>query len=134
MIDEIDAIGLQADLAHSYCQLNHGPRDTVPHNAVDYLILPVGKQDSQGRVSEAADLVIPICSDCLTGLNDESWTLLYCLDCNQSQWILRELAKMDYRHHVIWLKGCPTCGRNFGGIYFNDSQPLSWERLSRRVA
>ncbi|PLX49600.1 MAG: hypothetical protein C0613_06825 [Desulfobulbaceae bacterium] len=134
MIDEIDAIGLQADLAHSHCQLNHGPRDTAPHRAVDYLILPVGRKDTEGRVSEAADLVIPICSACLAALNDEAWTLLYCLDCNQSQWILRELAKMDYRHHLIWLKGCPKCSTRFGGIFFSDPQPLCRELLSRRVA
>jgi len=32
----------------------------------------------------------------------------------------RDLAKNRYRHHVLWLKGCPECSNEFGGLYFND--------------
>lgn len=134
MIDDIDAIGLQADLTHSHCQLNHGARDPKPHPAVDYLVLPIGKIQKDGKSSNHSELVIPICQECLEALNDEAWTLLYCLDCNESQWILRELAKMKYRHNIIWLRGCPKCGGKFGGIYFNDPEPLAWELFSRKVA
>ena len=134
MIDEIDALGLEADLAHSKCELNHGSRDKDTHPAVDYLVLPIGKQDAKGLVTDQSELVIPICQECLDGLTDEAWTLLYCLDCNESQWILRKLAKMKYRHNLIWLRGCPKCGAEFGGIYFNDPEPVAWDLLSRKVA
>lgn len=134
MIDEIDAIGLQSELAHSHCELNHGRRDTDPHPAVDYLVLPIGTKNSNGKISDQSDLVIPICQECLEGLSDEAWTLLYCLDCNESQWLLREMSKMKYRHNIIWLRGCPKCGGQFGGIYFSDPQSVSWDLLSRKVA
>lgn len=134
MIDEIDALGLQADLAHSHCQLNHGPRDLEPHAAVDYLVLPIGTKDSTGKISNQSELVIPICQDCLEGLRDEAWTLLYCLDCNESQWVLRELSRIRYRHNVLWLRGCPKCGGKFSGLYFSDPEPLPWDLLSRKVA
>lgn len=134
MIDEIDAFGLQAELAHSHCELSHGTRDTSPHSAVDYLVLPIGTKDSNGIVSNQSDLIIPICQDCLDGLTDEAWTLLYCLDCNESQWILRDFSRLKYRHNLIWLRGCPKCSAEFGGIYFNDPEPLAWDILSRKVA
>ncbi len=134
MIDDITALGLQAELAHSSCHLNHGPRDLGPHAAVDYLVLPLGKQEAHGTISARSELVIPICKDCLEGLSDEAWTLLYCLDCNESQWVLRQLSRMRYRHNVLWLRGCPKCGGQFGGLSFSDPQPMAWDLLSRRVA
>ncbi len=50
------------------------------------------------------------------------WTLLFCLDCGTSRWVYRELAKNSYRHHILWLKGCPDCSNTFGGLYFTDRQ------------
>ncbi len=134
MIDEIDVLGLEADLAHSHCELNHGPRDTEPHRAVDYLVLPVGKKHANGTITDKGELVIPVCQECLEGLTDEAWTLLYCIDCNESQWVARQLSKMQYRHNLIWLRGCPRCSAEFGGIYFNDPESVAWDLASRKVA
>ena len=57
-----------------------------------------------------------------TTLIGEEWTLLYCFECNASRWVNRELAKNSYRHHILWLRGCPECNSAFGGLYFNDAK------------
>ncbi len=129
MIDDIDAVGLRMELEHSHCELSHGPHDVQQHKAVDYLVLPTGYK---GKAD--SNLVIPICEECLEGIQNPAWTLLYCLECNESQWVLRELAKMQYRHDILWLVGCPTCGGKFGGLYFNDPEPAEWDLLLRNVA
>jgi len=131
MIDDIDAVGLRMELEHSHCELSHGPRDTQPHKAIDYLVMPTGYK---GQAD--SNLVIPVCQDCLDGISDPAWTLVYCLECGESQWILREIAKMQYRHDILWLAGCPTCGGEFGGIWFNDPaiKVQEWDLLLRNVA
>ena len=133
MIDEIDQIGLQADLIHTTCQLNHGPLDRERHQAVDYLVIPMAENSGNDTAEIRADLVIPICQDCIDALQGNEWTLLYCLDCAKSQWILRAAARLNYRHHVIWLKGCPECGGKFRGIYFNDATDLTWELAGKKI-
>ena len=135
MIDDIDKIGLQADLLHATCQLNHGPLDKEPHQAIDYLVIPVGETQANGTPQTHAELVIPVCQDCVDALQGEEWTLLYCLECNKSQWILRAVARLNYRHHIIWLKGCPECGGEFHGISFNDEKAVAWDlALQQMVA
>ncbi len=113
-------IGLAVNLTNEHCGLSHGPGiDTSTIKAVDYLVCPVGT--IEGCVEEKkADLVIPICAECRDGLPDKEWTLVYCLGCNNSQWICRKLARKLYRHNIIWNKGCPKCGEKWKGTYFTD--------------
>jgi hypothetical protein len=66
------------------------------------------------------DLVIPVCFDCALALKGDEWTLLYCFECASSRWVCRRLAKNNYRHHILWMRGCPDCTNEFGGLYFTD--------------
>ena len=120
-MNAIDRIQLLAELDHEFCELKHGPnthREDFP--ATDYLVLPVGYQEECDVEVVVRELVVPVCRDCVDALLGEEWTLLYCFECNSSQWIYRSLAKLNYRHHVLWLRGCPDCAEKFGGLYFND--------------
>ncbi len=134
MIDDIDRVGLQAELSHATCELNHGPYDQQPHRAVDFLVVPVGEILGNDTAQNHAELVIPICADCAEALQGEEWTLLYCLDCNESQWVLRAVSRLNYRHHIVWIKGCPECGSEFRGIYFSDQDKIAWDLAIAKVA
>jgi hypothetical protein len=102
------------------CQLNHGPfAREEEHPAVDYLVCPIGFKKGESE-EEKEKLVIPICRCCRNGLHDQEWTLLYCLNCLASKWILRPIARLKYNHNLIWLGSCPRCSKKFGGIYFNE--------------
>jgi len=39
----------------------------------------------------------------------------------KSRWVLRKTAKNSFRHNILWLRGCPDCSNEFGGLYFNDA-------------
>ncbi len=91
--------------------------------AVNYIVIPIGYKKNEVRNISVRELVIPICGDCLSALQEEEWTLFYCLECGESRWVLRCLAKNKYRHKILWLNGCPECTGKFGGLYFND--PIS---------
>ena len=134
MIDEIDLIALRAELGQATCELSHGPYDHEPHQAVDFLVIPVGKTNENGNKLENSELVIPVCQDCVEALTGDEWTLLYCLDCNESQWVLRAVSRLNYRHHIIWLKGCPHCGEELRGIYFSDEDEIGWDLAMDKVA
>jgi hypothetical protein len=113
---DTDCLALLAGLAEEHCGLNHGPGvDTSAIPASDYIALPMGNAETIKR-----EMVIPVCAECAQALLGEEWTLIYCLECNQSQWICRARAKLHYRHHILWQKGCPKCTGKFGGLYFND--------------
>lgn len=127
-MDAIDKLHLLADLGESHCELNHGPgADNNEWPAVDYIVLPLGYQDSELIEVAARELVIPICAECAGALMAEEWTLLYCFECNSSHWVHRQHAKNDYRHHLLWLRGCPDCTNEFGGLYFNDYKGVATE-------
>ncbi|MFZ5760550.1 MAG: hypothetical protein ACOY4H_00905 [Thermodesulfobacteriota bacterium] len=120
-MNEIDKIQLLADLSHEHCELNHGPdtrREDFP--ASDYIIMPFGYSENGVTDVAVREMVVPVCFDCATALLGDDWTLLYCFECCSSQWVYRKLAKNRYRHHVLWLRGCPRCTNKFGGLYFND--------------
>lgn len=119
---DIELLAAAADVAESYCELNHGP-DTKQEDfpAVNAFIVPLGRQLSEVEFQEERKLVIPVCQDCADALQGEAWTLIFCLECSASQWVLRELAKNSYRHHVLWVRGCPECTNKFGGLYFADT-------------
>ncbi len=131
-MDEIERIQLLAQLAsgEEFCELNHGPntkRNDFP--ACNYITLPIGHKKDPVQETAVRELVIPVCYECSIALIQELWTLLYCLDCGDSRWVYRELAKNNYRHHILWVKGCPDCTNEFGGLYFND-QPTMSEKVS----
>lgn len=124
-MDSIDTLHLLADLGSEHCQLNHGPGINTEHiAAADYLVLPIGYKENSVQEVAVRELVIPVCLECAQALQGEEWTLLYCLDCGASRWVSRQHAKHQYRHHVLWLKGCPDCSNQFGGLFFNDAPTL----------
>ncbi len=120
-MNAIDKIILLADLGDKYCELNHGP-DTrkEDHPATNYLVIPFGYSENSVIDVAVRKMVIPICQECADALSGEEWTLLYCFECNSSHWVYRKLAKNSYRHHILWLRGCPDCTNEFGGLYFAD--------------
>lgn len=123
---ETDRLRLLADLSTEFCELNHGPgtrREDFP--ASDYLVLPFGYPESETCEVTVREMVVPVCHECASALLGEEWTLLYCFECCSSQWVYRGLAKNRYRHHILWLRGCPHCTHEFGGLYFNDLKALA---------
>lgn len=120
-MNEIDRLQLLAELDEEFCELNHGP-DTARENfpATDYIVIPFGYKEDEVNEVCVRDMVVPVCYDCAHSLLGDEWTLIYCFECNSSQWVNRTLAKNSYRHHILWLRGCPGCSLEFGGLYFND--------------
>lgn len=117
-ISPCETVVLIAELsAGVQCELNHGPEE--PPQAFDYLCLPLGI--TKCDVSEVKhNLTIPICKECSLTIQGDEWILLYCIDCGNSRWIARKLAKHKYREqdHCLWLRGCPECSNRLGGLYF----------------
>ncbi|MEW6427800.1 MAG: hypothetical protein AB1568_07175 [Thermodesulfobacteriota bacterium] len=132
----VEQIQLLAELENEHCHLNHGP-DTLDTDfpAIDYLVLPVGYKETDHTEVIVREIVIPVCLECVQGLSGNDWTLFYCLDCNSSQWVYRKLARFPYRHHVLWLKGCPRCAERLAALYFNDYPKVEDEAvlLSREI-
>jgi len=120
-MNAIERLQLLAELDGEHCELNHGP-DTRGEDfpAVDYIVIPFGYKIDEAQEVAAREMVIPVCAECAEALTGEEWTLLYCFECNSSQWVSRKLAKNRYRHHILWLRGCPDCSYEFGGLYFNE--------------
>ncbi len=123
-----EQIGLARDLftEDGYCHLNHGP-DTQDYKiqAVDYLVIPLGKKNDIGIVESSSELTIPVCQECLDGINDPNWILIFCLNCIASQWIYKSKAKLNYRqrdldysYKGIILNGCSKCTNKFNGIWY----------------
>ncbi len=120
-MNAIDRLGLLAELDHACCELNHGVGTKCEdYPAADFIVLPFGHPEDMVTAVASRELVIPVCAECLQALMGEEWTLLYCFECGASQWVYRPLAKNRYRHHIMWLRGCPDCTNKFGGLYFND--------------
>ena len=138
-MDSIDTVRLLLELEEEYCGLNHGPKtQREDYPASDYIVIPFG-DSSREVLTPERELVVPVCSECAQSLLGEEWTLLYCFECNASRWVNRLRAKNDYRHHVLWLRGCPDCSNKFGGLYFNDAENSALDvrllaHLNRRAA
>lgn len=134
---ETDRLRLLAELVNEACALNHGPGTAnMPVQATDYLVLPVGFGEGFGNETCAREMVVPICADCAQALLGNEWTLFYCFECCSSHWISRQMAKYRYRHHILWLRGCPECTYEFGGLYFSDEVsvfPGQAELLASRI-
>lgn len=124
-MNDVEKLALLANLEEEFCELNHGP-DThhlkIP--AVDYIVQPFGYNTSDIEQVSVRDMVVPVCLDCALALRGDEWTLLYCFECCSSQWISRERSKNRYRHQILWLRGCPGCAYEFGGLYFSDIKAL----------
>jgi hypothetical protein len=119
-MDIYEKVILLLDMGDEYCQLYHGPYDNQEnHKTVNYLVCPVGYRQSERVERKVRELIIPICQECVDGLYDGEWTLLYCLNCMANQWILRPISRFGYRHNLIWLGSCPKCSKEFKEIYFN---------------
>ncbi|HLD90724.1 MAG TPA: hypothetical protein VI911_06905 [Patescibacteria group bacterium] len=111
-MDAIEKLQLLVELTDAHCELNHGPNTrNEKFPAVDYITIPLGKDNLVENT-----LVVPVCIDCFEGLQSEEWTLLYCMRCGESHWVLQELAKLHYtnmhtmnHYHLIGLDGCPHC-------------------------
>ena len=138
-MNTIDKVRLLSELEGEYCGLNHGPNTTAKqYPASDYIVIPFGNTKETIQTPDR-DLVVPVCLECAQALIGEEWTLLYCFECNASRWVCRSLAKNAYRHHILWLRGCPDCSNKFGGLYFNDADNLALDvklvaHLTRKAA
>ena len=99
------AFGTQCDLEH---------HDDEEHIAVDTIVIPMGYKDSDDVYIQKDELIIFICEECVKGLQSVEWTLLYCFNCNASQWIYLPLAKRNkkYYNDVNWMTFCPKCEEN----------------------
>ena len=80
--------------------------------------------------------MVPVCAECAQALLGDEWTLLYCFECASSRWVYRQLARNHYRHHILWLRGCPDCSNQFGGLYFNETPRFAGQPifLARQLA
>jgi hypothetical protein len=138
-MDTIDAVRLLVELEGEHCGLNHGPNTRAEdYQACDFIVIPCGDTKKE-IVTPERDLVVPVCQECAQALIGEKWTLLYCFECNASRWVYRQQAKNQYRHHALWLRGCPDCANKFGGLYFNDAENAAIDvalitHLNRRAA
>ena len=112
--DDVELLHAKAELIDEHCHLQHNEEldPAKDHEAVEYLVqyLGVTKDD----VEEAQDmLMIPICQDCVDGLSDPKWFLMYCITCNNSQWIYRPLwhpaRKPLPKYQVQWVDECHHC-------------------------
>jgi hypothetical protein len=120
-MDAIDKVRMMAELPRDHCGLNHGPGICSEHiPAADYIVMPFGYREVENIEVAERELIIPVCIECVQALKGEEWTLLYCFECTESRWVYRKLAKNFYRHHILWLRGCPECTGTFGGLYFTD--------------
>lgn len=125
-MDAIDHLGLLAQLENEYCELNHGPQtDQHNHPAVDFIIQPFGYNVNELEEVAVREMIIPVCTDCAEALQGDEWTLFYCFECCSSQWVHRKLSRNRYRHSILWLRGCPECSEEFGGLYFTDLKAIA---------
>ncbi len=124
-MDATEKLALLAQLETECCELNHGP-DTHHEKraAVDYIIQPFGYTVNDIEEVAVREMIVPVCAECAEALQGNDWTLFYCFDCCGSQWLYRKFAKNQYRHNILWLRGCPECQEDFGGLYFTDLKAL----------
>ena len=96
------------ELDGEQCHLNHGPLVDENPAAVEYLCQGFGDQETDTVQQEVR---IPICEECANALYNEDWILVYCTFCNNSQWIYRPQAKLEYPdgNGIYWLDLCPFC-------------------------
>ena len=114
-MDELDKLGLKAELEDAHCGLNHGPKvDTTEIQAAAWLVLPFGDQETKVATT---DLVVPICAECAESMDDDDWVLVYCLECSKSQWIYKPLAKYKYPKNLILSTSCKHCSKKAKKVF-----------------
>ena len=125
-MDAINQLGLMAQLDNEFCELNHGPKTHQEKRpAVDYIIQPFGYNVNEIEEVAVREMIVPVCTDCAEALQGNEWTLFYCFECCSSQWVNRRYAKNRYRHNILWMRGCPECSEEFGGLYFSDIKAIA---------
>ena len=95
-------------LRNETCCLKHGPEEMKIRapKAVDFLCQCLGLKE-ENKTTEL--LRIPICSECVEGLFNSEWLLVYCVNCNSSQWIFKPESSIKTTEDMIWLDECPEC-------------------------
>lgn len=109
--DTIDTFMAKLDLKGQECGLKHVPNgyDIEQPPAVEYLCQNLGYSET-GEVTEV--LRVPICQECVEGLLDPNWALLYCVTCHNSQWVYKPKSSYEFHTSVVWLNECPHCAEN----------------------
>ena len=114
-MNEFEKVALLATLSseNESCVLNHGKKELHDHIAIDFIVLPMGYKQDNGIMVQTDELIIPVCLECLDGMNDPDWLLIYCIVCHASQWIYKPLAKFNYGNDKFkLLDECPICQDN----------------------
>ena len=104
----LDTFVDRLSLRNETCCLKHGPKEIKleSQQAVDFLCQYLGFKDD----NIATELLrIPICKDCAEGLLDPEWLLVYCVNCNSSQWIFKPKSSTKITGDMVWLDECPEC-------------------------
>lgn len=116
-MDAIDKLAILAELDSDHCQLHHG----AGTNKEDYKAIDVIVKEFQNEAGHSKHLYIPICKYCADKMSDSNWILMYCFECDANRWVDRRMAKQNYspEHSTLWLRGCPDCTGDFGGLYFD---------------
>lgn len=106
--DTVDTIMSIMSLKTEKCGLKHTPEEynIPPPPAVDYLCQKLGYIKT-GKNTE--QIRVPICQECVNGLHDPEWALLYCIGCCNSQWVYKPRSSYVFHTDVVWLDICPHC-------------------------
>lgn len=121
-IADVELLSAAADIGESNCSLEHGPGTKASdYPAVNAMVIPIGRRINEVESEEVRKLSIPICQECVEGLQSDAWVLVYCLNCNENHWIFRAHARNKYAPgcHTMLLQGCQNCTKKFGGIWFD---------------
>lgn len=106
--DSLNKYMAKLELLNEPCHLKHAPtklKIRIPM-AVDYISQDFGF-NKEHNITE--QLRIPICKECIQGLYDPDWALIYCVGCNASQWVWRPDSIIEFNTDIVWLDVCPKC-------------------------
>jgi hypothetical protein len=108
--DSTDYYLAKLELINEECGFSHGPEHLIPKKpqAVNYVCQYFGNIEGK-QVTE--QLRIPTCQECIDGLKDSNWVIIYCVGCNSSQWIYKPTSKLDFpqKMDILWVDLCPKC-------------------------
>lgn len=114
-MEATEKLGMMAEMQSEHCNLSHGPGvDTSEISAVDWLLIPIGHLETK-RVT--GELAIPMCAECVDYLLDDNWVLLYCVECLESQWVYKPLAKLKYEKNIVLNVGCKNCSNRTKKVF-----------------
>lgn len=106
--ESLDIYTARLELIGQTCGLKHAPEgfDIEVPPAVDYLCQYLGFNEERS-ITEM--LRIPICEECIQGLYDPDWALIYCVTCHSSQWVWKPHSRFEFHTDVAWVEVCPKC-------------------------